>query len=157
MLSSSSSGSTRTCFEEANLSADNTSFPSYLRHYQNLRILWSVIHEFDLAPSRSINWKQTSLTNPRGWWLFTGGIASRTIPHWMQWQIFAPILLLQLVNAFWSFLIWRIVFRMIRGQQAKDIREEGEDDEEEADAGTSEAKKAAAASKAKAKGKKKKE
>lgn len=29
----------------------------------------------------------------------------------MKWQIFVPIFLLQLINLFWYFLIWRILFR----------------------------------------------
>ena len=44
-------------------------------------------------------------------------------------QIFLPILLLQLVNLFWSFLIWRVLFRMIFGPGLVDSREEGEDGE----------------------------
>ena len=30
---------------------------------------------------------------------------------WMQYQVLAPIVLLQLVNLFWYFLIWRVLFR----------------------------------------------
>jgi very-long-chain ceramide synthase len=30
---------------------------------------------------------------------------------WMKWQIFVPILLLQCLNLFWYFLIWRIFWR----------------------------------------------
>lgn len=49
-----------------------------------------------------------------------------------RYQIFAPILALQLVNTFWSFLIWRILFRMATGQKATDVREEEEDREDAA-------------------------
>lgn len=42
-------------------------------------------------------------------------------------QVFLPIFLLQLVNVFWSFLIWRILFRMITGTGLADTREEGEE------------------------------
>ena len=52
---------------------------------------------------------------------------------WMRWQIFAPIMLLQILNLFWYFLIWRIVYRMIVGNPLADVREEGETDEEEED------------------------
>lgn len=31
----------------------------------------------------------------------------------MKWQIFAPIALLQLINLFWYFLIWRILIRCV--------------------------------------------
>lgn len=46
-------------------------------------------------------------------------------------QVFLPIFLLQLVNLFWSFLIWRILYRMITGTGLVDTREEGEDQEGE--------------------------
>ena len=49
-----------------------------------------------------------------------------------RYQIFAPILALQLVNTFWSFLIWRILFRMATGQKATDVRKEEEDREDAA-------------------------
>ncbi|GAA5865293.1 hypothetical protein JCM8547_005047 [Rhodosporidiobolus lusitaniae] len=96
----------------------------YLRHWENLRILYSVWTEYDLIPAQ---WRSWSVPH-KGWWLFYG--FGGAIPHWMKYQIFAPILALQLVNAFWSYLIWRILFRMIRGQNATDVREEGEDDDE---------------------------
>ncbi|GAA5909748.1 uncharacterized protein JCM6883_004622 [Sporobolomyces salmoneus] len=101
----------------------------YMRHYLNLLILWSVWTQFDLIPAiwRSYN------SETRGWWL-VGGLWKGTgeIPPWMKYQIFAPILALQLVNSFWSYLIWRILFRMLSGNAAKDVREEGEDEEEAA-------------------------
>ncbi|BGP10383.1 sphingosine N-acyltransferase lag1 [Rhodotorula toruloides] len=97
----------------------------YMRHYLNLRILWSVWNEYDLIPEQWRSW-----TSPKGWWVFYG-FGSGAIPAWMKYQIFAPILALQLVNTFWSYLIWRILFRMISGQKAADVREEGEDEEEE--------------------------
>ncbi|GAA6026280.1 hypothetical protein JCM10207_009307, partial [Rhodosporidiobolus poonsookiae] len=97
---------------------------TYMRHYLNLRILESVWTEFDLIPAQWRSW-----TSTKGWWLFYG-FGSGAIPHWMKWQIFTPILLLQLVNAFWSFLIYRILFRILTGHKGADTREEGEDDDE---------------------------
>lgn len=44
--------------------------------------------------------------------------------------VFLPIFLLQLVIAFWSYLILRIVFRMLMGKPASDVREEGEGETE---------------------------
>ncbi len=32
---------------------------------------------------------------------------------WMQWQIFIPILLLQILNLFWYLLIWRVLYRYV--------------------------------------------
>lgn len=33
---------------------------------------------------------------------------------WMRYQIFAPLFLLQLLNLFWYFLIWRIAYRYVQ-------------------------------------------
>lgn len=99
---------------------------TYMRHYLNIRILQSVWTHFDLIP---VEWR--SWTSDKGWWLFYG-FGSGAIPRWMKYQIFAPILALQLVNTFWSFLIWRILFRMATGQKATDVREEEEDREDAA-------------------------
>ena len=30
---------------------------------------------------------------------------------WMKYQIFVPILLLQFLNLFWYYLIWRLAYR----------------------------------------------
>jgi acyl-CoA-dependent ceramide synthase len=32
---------------------------------------------------------------------------------WMKWQIFTPILLLQYLNLFWYFFMWRILYRYV--------------------------------------------
>ncbi|BGP57504.1 hypothetical protein JCM8202_002222 [Rhodotorula sphaerocarpa] len=99
----------------------------YMRHYLNIRILQSVWQQYELIPPQWSSW-----TAPhKGWWLFYG-FGSGAIPHWMKYQIFAPILALQLVNTFWSFLIWRILFRIATGQKGSDVREEEEDKAEEA-------------------------
>ncbi|GAA5933930.1 uncharacterized protein JCM15063_000509 [Sporobolomyces koalae] len=100
----------------------------YMRHYLNLLILHSVWTEFDLIPNV---WRSFD-SSRQGWWVLEG-LAKGTgqIPPWIKYQIFAPILALQLVNSFWSYLIWRILFRMLRGNAAKDVREEGEDEEDE--------------------------
>ncbi|BGP42499.1 sphingosine N-acyltransferase lag1 [Rhodotorula kratochvilovae] len=111
---------------------------TYMRHYLNLRILWSVWHEFDLVPAQFRSWTSG---DHKGWWLFYG-FGSGAIPRWMKYQIFAPILALQLVNAFWTYLILRILFRILRGVNATDIREEEEDKEEEAELAKLEGKKA---------------
>jgi len=34
---------------------------------------------------------------------------------WMKWQIFTPLLLLQCLNLFWYFLIWRVFWRYVLG------------------------------------------
>ncbi|GAA5995755.1 uncharacterized protein JCM10292_004725 [Rhodotorula paludigena] len=101
----------------------------YMRHYLNLKILWSVWHEYDLIPAAMRSWTSEPLGH-KGWWLFYG-FGTGAIPSWMKYQIFAPILALQLVNAFWSYLIWRILVRIVRGIKASDVREEEEDRAEE--------------------------
>lgn len=65
-------------------------------------------------------------THPGRWWL-PFGITSGVLPSWIQEQIFLPIALLQGVNLFWSYLIWRVLFRMIKGTGLVDVREEGEE------------------------------
>ena len=42
---------------------------------------------------------------------------------WMKYQIFTPLLLLQLLNLFWYFLILRILFRYVLRRHV-DIRTE---------------------------------
>lgn len=86
-----------------------------MRHYQNIRILWTIYTSFDrLVPVEAQFWDP-----PNGHYL----------PLWMKYQVFTPIFLLQLVIAFWSYLILRILFKMLRGVDARDSREEGEMEE----------------------------
>ena len=33
--------------------------------------------------------------------------------HWMRYQIFAPLVLLQLLNLFWYHLMWKILIRSV--------------------------------------------
>lgn len=122
-----------------------------MRHYLNLRILWSVWTEFDLIPEAYRSWT----TEGQAWWLWEG-LGTGAVPKWMRCvpllslcvsslvacalsltlahahlarrlQIFAPILALQLVNAFWTYLILRILVRILSGKNARDVREEDED------------------------------
>jgi len=89
---------------------------SYFRHYLNLRIIVSVWSEFSLMPEISKQWKRED-----GLWMV----------WWMQYQVLAPIILLQLVNIFWYFLIWRVLFRALFQSELEDERsEDGGDDED---------------------------
>jgi acyl-CoA-dependent ceramide synthase len=87
---------------------------SYFRVWLNLRMLWSVWNEFYLAPyvfifpGVLISKLKTRCSvigdrwyPERGEWL---------VP-WMRYQMFAPILLLLIINLFWTFLILRIAYR----------------------------------------------
>lgn len=56
---------------------------------------------------------------------------------WMRYQIFLPIFLLQLLIAFWSYLILRVLYRMLTGSAASDVREEEETDTEATTGATS--------------------
>ncbi|CCA67019.1 related to longevity-assurance protein LAG1 [Serendipita indica DSM 11827] len=87
---------------------------TYTRHYLNILILWSVWKEFDLIPYQNKVWERE-----RGAWL----------APWMKYQIFLPLFLLQLINLFWYFLIWRILLRAIFSSTLDDERSDDEDDE----------------------------
>ncbi|KAJ3538718.1 hypothetical protein NM688_g6480 [Phlebia brevispora] len=91
----------------------------YFRHYLNFRILWSCLYEFHLMPEYAKEWSPKD-----GWWMV----------WWMQYQVFAPILLLQFIQLFWLFLIFRIAYRALfqTGVDTGDERsdeEDGPDDE----------------------------
>jgi len=88
---------------------------TYGRHYLNLYILSSVYYEFDLVPQWAQRWSPVE-----GVWL----------APWMKWQVFAPLVLLQLVNLFWYFLIWRILIRAVTQSDLADERSDDEDDGE---------------------------
>ncbi|KAF8745908.1 hypothetical protein AX14_004213 [Amanita brunnescens Koide BX004] len=86
---------------------------TYFRHWLNLRILWSVWFEFDLIPQSAKQWKPED-----GVWL----------THWMRYQVFAPIVLLQLLNLFWYYLMWKILVRAVITLEADDDRSDDEGD-----------------------------
>jgi acyl-CoA-dependent ceramide synthase len=92
---------------------------TYFRHYLNLVMLYSVYKDFDLIPHSA-----RSFTPSKGVWMV----------GWMKWQIFIPLVLLQFLNIFWYFLIWRIFLRAVMGSSLKDERsdDEGSDDESSA-------------------------
>ncbi|KAL7005123.1 sphingosine N-acyltransferase lag1 [Cystobasidiomycetes sp. EMM_F5] len=90
---------------------------TYFRHWQNLRILYSVWTEYDvLVPEEA-----RIFDLPNG----------TALCWWMKYQVFAPILALQFLNFFWYVLMWRIVVRMLNGNNATDVREEDEDDKDD--------------------------
>lgn len=53
-----------------------------MRHYLNLKILWSVWHEYDLIPAAMRSWTSEPLGH-KGWWLFYG-FGTGAIPSWMK-------------------------------------------------------------------------
>lgn len=88
----------------------------YLRHYLNLRILWSVLTEFRVVGDFTLNWD----TQQYKCWI-------------SQPIVFFLIGALQLVNAYWLFLIFRILWRYVVGGVAKDERSDDEEEEESED------------------------
>ncbi|WVQ99875.1 hypothetical protein IAU59_007018 [Kwoniella sp. CBS 9459] len=87
---------------------------TYFRHYLNLWILWSVYTQFEL-----IDVSERSLFAP---------LQDKWLDWWMKWQIFVPIFLLQLINLFWYFLIWRILLKAVFSQGLSDERSDDEDE-----------------------------
>lgn len=88
----------------------------YLRHYINLKILWSVLTEFRSVGDFTLNWD------------------TQQYKCWISQPItFFLIFALQLVNIYWLVLIFRILYRYIFAGVAKDERSDDEDDDEEED------------------------
>ncbi|CAE6426849.1 unnamed protein product [Rhizoctonia solani] len=84
----------------------------YLRHWLNLVMLWSVWFEFDLIPDKKMD------------------IANELYMPWYgKYMVFLPIFLLQLVNLFWYFLIWRILIRAIFAPDLDKVDDDRSDDE----------------------------
>ncbi|KAJ7507913.1 longevity assurance proteins LAG1/LAC1 [Mycena galericulata] len=89
---------------------------TYFRHYLNLVILWSVWNEFHLIPEHAQRWEASEGTY---------------LASWMKYQVFIPIALLQALNLFWYFLIWRIIVRAVLTVNIEDERSDDEGGDEE--------------------------
>lgn len=86
----------------------------YLRHVVNIRILWSVLTEFRTVGNYTLNF------------------ATQQYKCWISLIIvFILIFALQLVNSYWLFLIFRILYRLIFNGIQADERSEEEDEETE--------------------------
>lgn len=86
----------------------------FLRHYVNLRILWSVLTEFRTEGDYVLNF------------------ATQQYKCWISLPIvFILISALQLVNLYWLALIVRILYRMLWKGIQKDDRSDSESDDEE--------------------------
>nr|UWK20528.1 longevity assurance factor/sphinganine N acyl transferase subunit 1 [Trichoderma taxi] len=85
----------------------------YMRHYINLKIIWSLFTEFRTVGPFELNWE------------------TQQYKCWISQYITTALLAsLQALNLFWLFYILRIAFRFIRDKEATDDRSEDEDDEE---------------------------
>ncbi|CAL9730737.1 ceramide synthase Lac1p [Monosporozyma unispora] len=87
----------------------------YLRHVINIKILWSVLTEFRTVGEYRLNF------------------AVQQYKCWISLIIvFLLIFALQLVNLYWLFLIFRILYRLLfKGIQADERSEAEEDDDDE--------------------------
>jgi len=86
---------------------------TYTRHYLNIYLLWSVWNDFDKLPAWTRKWSPAE-----GVWM----------PDWMRYQIFIPIVLLQMVNLFWYHAIWRILIKAVFYTRLSDDRSDDEDE-----------------------------
>lgn len=90
----------------------------YLRHYVNIKILWSVLTEFRTIGDYTLNF------------------ATQQYKCWISQPIvFALIFALQLVNLYWFFLILRVLYRIVFKGIQKDERSDSESEEEEEEEG----------------------
>lgn len=84
----------------------------YLRHYINLKILWSILTTFRTVGPYVLDWE------------------NQLYKCWVSQPIvFALLAVLQLVNAYWLFLIIRILYRYLASDALRDERSDEEDDE----------------------------
>lgn len=88
----------------------------YMRHFLNLKILWSVLNEFETVGPFELNWETQQYKCTLSQYITFGLLSS-----------------LQALNLFWLFYILRIAYRFVVYKTADDDREEGEDDEVEVD------------------------
>ncbi|KYK61428.1 putative longevity-assurance protein LAG1 [Drechmeria coniospora] len=90
----------------------------YLRHYINIKILWSLFTEFRTVGPFQLDW------------------AAQQYKCWISQYITTALLgSLQALNLFWLFYIVRIAYRFVRDSTAEDDRSEDEadDDDDEVD------------------------
>ncbi|CDO95965.1 unnamed protein product [Kluyveromyces dobzhanskii CBS 2104] len=86
----------------------------YLRHYINLRILWSLLTEFKTVGDYTLNF------------------ATQQYKCWIaQPIIFFLLFALQLLNLFWLFFIVRVLYRLVVHGIQKDERSDSESETDE--------------------------
>lgn len=91
----------------------------YLRHWVNMRILWSILTEFRTVGNYVLNF------------------ATQQYKCWISLPIvFTLLAALQLVNLYWMFLILRILYRLLKDNVRKDERSDSESEEEEEEEST---------------------
>ena len=86
----------------------------YLRHYMNLRILYSIATDFRTVGPFELNWE----TQQYKCWI-------------SQYITFSLLAMLQALNVFWLFLIMRITYNIVFKDLKRDVRDDDEGEEEE--------------------------
>lgn len=85
---------------------------TYLRHYLNLRIIWSLFNDYQTVGPYELNWETEQYKSPLSFWITIALLSS-----------------LQALNMFWMFFIIRIAYRFVIYQTAEDDRSEAEESE----------------------------
>ncbi|KAG6001324.1 hypothetical protein E4U21_004492 [Claviceps maximensis] len=85
----------------------------YMRHFINLKILWSLFNEFRTIGPFKLDWAGEQFKCPLSQFLATGLLGS-----------------LQALNLFWLFYIVRIAYRFIRDSTAEDDRSDDDEDDD---------------------------
>ncbi|KAG6121208.1 hypothetical protein E4U14_002386 [Claviceps sp. LM454 group G7] len=88
----------------------------YMRHYINLRIIWSLFTEFRTVGPFELDWAAEQYKCYLSQYISTALLSS-----------------LQALNLFWLFYIVRIAYRFVRDSTAEDDRSDDEDDAGEAE------------------------
>lgn len=86
---------------------------TYLRHYLNLRILWSMLNEFKTVGPYELDWAAGQYKSPLAFWI-----------------AFSLLSVLQSLNLFWLYCLMRNAYRYIFHNIKKDDRSEDEEEEE---------------------------
>ena len=86
----------------------------YLRHYMNLRILYSIATDFQTVGPFELDF------------------ATQQYKCWIsQYITFSLLAMLQALNVFWLFLIMRITYNIVFKNLKRDVRDDDEVEEEE--------------------------
>jgi very-long-chain ceramide synthase len=86
----------------------------YMRHFINLRIIWSLFTEFKTVGPYGVNWETGQYKGTLAFCITLGLLSS-----------------LQALNLIWLFYILRIAYRFVVLNVAEDDRSDGEDEEDE--------------------------
>ncbi|KAF9515287.1 hypothetical protein BS47DRAFT_1342213 [Hydnum rufescens UP504] len=86
---------------------------TYLRHFLNIKMIWSVWTQWKYVPEYSKRFEPKE-----GVWMV----------RWVQYQVMIAMIILQLVNIFWYYLILRVLRRALFGPRLEDDRSDDEDE-----------------------------